>query len=361
VICFTLIAALAPLQPQEWVQDAEVAQDAREAIDALSDEMAVELSEQFRMESSWRADFRAGLQTYLLKRPPRDPGSWPLIEPASTYDAKRHCPAQPIPRRMMRADDPRAARALERFKLVELDTDADPGWIYDYASRELRRAADWDAPKRVLMNGLLGYAPDQDLAVAILELHLDSGEQQDSSRAFAHAYSDRKGVVFPGVTLYDAWASGSQMEMPDVECLGIVHDLLDDWKTWRAPVRKQESLYDAIGELFMPLRQHRGLRHALAISYLAGTKVSVGEYASSHLELHALWEECSSTPPKLAERLPVAKKWRSFLEDWRDHVKESAPLHTKAQNRAGALVRSEMATHELVLRILRENELIRGD
>ena len=148
------------------------------------------------------------------------------------------------------------------------------------------------------------------------------------------------------------------MEMPDVECLGIIHDLKDDWKTWKAPVRKQDSLYDAIGELFFPARQHRGLRHALAVAYLVGSPDSLEAYAGSHLQLQALWEECASTPAKLSERLPDSKGWRNFLEDWSEHVKESGPLRTKAQNRSYALSRSAADIQGLALRILRENELI---
>ena len=149
------------------------------------------------------------------------------------------------------------------------------------------------------------------------------------------------------------------MEMPDVECLGIIHDLLDDWKTWRAPVRKQESLYDAIGDLFVKAQQHRGLRHALAITYFTGAKAPLAEYGSNHMQFHALWEECTSIPENLVERLPDEKSWRSFLEDWRDHVKDDSALQAKAQVRWKSLARSEEKTRGLVLRILKENELIK--
>ena len=148
------------------------------------------------------------------------------------------------------------------------------------------------------------------------------------------------------------------MEMPDVECLGIVHDLLDDWKTWRAPVRKQQPLYDKIGELFFPARQHRGLRHALAVAYLVGDSGALGAYSSNHHQLHALWEECASTPPRLTQQLPPSKGWRAFLEGWREHVDGAQGLQAKARNRHLALDRSALATRALILRILRENELL---
>ena len=351
----TLLVVALPLQDQATP---ETLSEARRVIDGLSEDLAEEFSEQLRMEASWREDFRAGLQAYLLKRPPRDPGAWPMREPAPTYDPEKHCPAQPIPRKRLKSTDPRAVRALEKFKLVQAEPTVQAGWIYDYGARELRRVEGWDKPKRLLLNALLGAAPNQDLAVAILELNIDSGELQPTFAAFSHAYADRRGSVFPGVTIYDAWASGSQMEMPDVECLGIIHDLKDDWKTWKAPVRKQEPLYDAIGELFFPARQHRGLRRALAVAYLVGDRAQLGDYASNHLQLHALWEENASTPPKLAEKLPKSKDWRVFLEDLKEHVDKTPALQRRAHNRALALTRSAADIQGLMLRILRENELL---
>ncbi|MFP6638991.1 MAG: hypothetical protein VCC04_02010, partial [Myxococcota bacterium] len=121
---------------------------------------------------------------------------------------------------------------------------------------------------------------------------------------------------------------------------------------------KQEPLYDAISELFFPARQYRGLRHALAISYLVGERGPLGDYASNQDQLQALWEECASTPPTLMKRLPVAKDWRAFLEDWRAHVTETPDLQRKAQVRASSLVGSAAKTQALMLGILRENELL---
>jgi hypothetical protein len=281
-----------------------------------------------------------------------------MAVPAPTYDPKLHCPAQPIARKRLSANSSRARKAKERFSSRFAEFKPVPGWVYDYASSGLTKLEGWDDPKRLLRNALLGAAPDQDLAQALLEQQMDDGSVLPVMKAFSHAYADRSGNVFPGVTLYDAWASGAQMEMPDVECLGIVHDLLDDWKTWKAPVRKQESLYDAIGELFVKAQQHRGLRHALAVSYMTAGKEPLAEYGSNHIQFHALWDECSSTPSALVERLPSSKEWRGFLEDWRDKVKGSDSLQARGRARWSALAQAEEQTRALCLRILRENELI---
>ena len=85
----------------------------------------------------------------------------------------------------------------------------------------------------------------------------------------------------------------------------------------------------------------------------------MAEYGSNHMQFHALWEECTSIPKSLVDRLPGEKAWRSFLEDWRDRVKGDSALQAKAQVRWTSLSRSEGKTRELVLRILKENELIK--
>ena len=123
-------------------------------------------------------------------------------------------------------------------------------------------------------------------------------------------------------------------------------------------MRKQEPLYDTIGELFVRAQRHRGLRHALAASYMTAGKEPLAEYGSNHIQFHALWEDCSSTPAALIDRLPDDKKWRRFLEDWRDKVHEDDALQAKARRRWSALAKSEDRTRALCLRILRENELI---
>jgi hypothetical protein len=351
------IAGLSSL-PGQSIGTSDLDDVARKVIADLPAELADEFAEQLRMESSWSGNFRSKLQEYLLKGQSQDAGIWPLLAPAPLYDALKHCPAQPIKRKWLRPGSTRSVKATKVFRSRFADSKPTPGWVYDYSDRGLKKVPGWDDPKRLLNNALLGCPPDQDLAQALLEMKMDDGSMTDVMVSFSHAYADRSGNAFPGVTLYDAWASGAEMEMPDVECLGIVHDLLDDWKTWKAPVRKQDSLYDAIGELFVQAQRHRGLRHALAVSYMTAGKEPLAEYGSNHMQFHALWEDCSSTPSALIERLPGQKAWRKFLEDWRDEVKESDALQARAQVRWTTLSQAEGRTRELCLRILRENELI---
>jgi hypothetical protein len=235
-------------------------------------------------------------------------------------------------------------RALER------------GWIYDYATRELRRVPAADERQRVFENALAGYAPMLDFTEAAVEAMLDDGSQQSRARAFAHAYSDRAGNVFPGISLYDAYASGTEIEMPDVEILGIVHGIFDEWTRWVAPIPASEhtALYKKIGQEFLALHRHRGLRHALAITYCSGTEVLRDGYQGNLDNFHALWEDCSSTPAKLRERLPGPDRWAAFLEDWvAVCLKEGSPYRA-GQNRRAVLDRDARAVRATLLRVLEE-------
>ena len=114
------------------------------------------------------------------------------------------------------------------------------------------RTGEFRSAQHVFELALAGYAPQADLAVALLEQALDRGEQQLALGAFGHAYTDREGRVFPGLTLYDAWSSGLEIEMPDVDNLGIVHAVTGQRGRWVAPVPASEhdELYALVGELY---------------------------------------------------------------------------------------------------------------
>jgi hypothetical protein len=230
----------------------------------------------------------------------------------------------------------------ERFFARVPEPELDGIWVYDYGARELRRHGAPDELERIFENALAGFAPELDLATALVELQLDDGAQQKALAAFDHAYADRDGKVFAGISLYDAHCSGIEIEMPDVDTLGIVHDVLGDWKTWKAPVREQDSLYARIGELFQDARRHRGLRHALAQTYLVGAPSLRDGYGANLDALHALWESAASMPAELLPRLPDAKGWEAFLDGWLARC-DAEPELLRAGVRRRAVLESDAA------------------
>lgn len=314
-----------------------------------------DLIEWFRAEAEWLDTFQVKLVKFVIESEERDPGTWPALEPAPTYDPVVHAPAQPIARKPM-TPGAAADRARKAFFESVPERRLRSAWTYDYVDRVLRHGPDLEDPERIFENALAGFPPRLDLAEALVERALDDGSQREVLKAFAHAYSDRAGTVIPGVTLYDAWSSGKHMEMPDVECLGILHDLTDDWRSFKAPVpdSKHKKLYDKIGKLFLPAHHHRGLRHALARSYLIGTPVLRDGYQESLDRFHALWEQKSSTPASMREALPAADDWEEFLTDLVKACRTDKTLREGGERRRAALDADSARVRALLVRLMRE-------
>jgi hypothetical protein len=346
----------APAPAPEGPTDAEV----RAAWQALDADTRRELFEWFRSEVIWLDTFQNGLVRFVLEGQPRDAGLWPTLETAPWYDPAVHAPAQPIPRKALPADGKAVTRKRKEFFFRVPERRLRAAFVYDPASRELRRVAEVDDPDRHMENALAGFRPDHDLAEALVEMQLDDGSQQEVARAFAHAYTDRTGGVYTGLTLYDAWASGARMEMPDVDCLGILHELKDDWKSFVAPVPgpKQEPLYQEVADLFAPYHHHRGLRRALARCYLTGYPVLRDGYGPNLDRLHALWETHESTPEKLAEALPEAAGWERFLSGWVEEVDGSPELLAKGQRRRDTLHADGQRVRALLVSVLQRAEVL---
>jgi hypothetical protein len=349
----------APSTPARAIDPEEKRDErARAAFAALEPAQKKELCDFLELETSHLGTFQSDLIAWVLKQQDRDPLRWPLVTPPPTFDPLVHAPAQPIARKLLDPGSASAKAAVERILGERESARARlrPGYVYDYSTGELRRIASADEPQRIFENALRGHPPKLDLAEALVERMLDDGSQKQRAIAFAHAYSDRSGNVFPGITLYDAYGSGTDIEMPDVETLGIAHTLFDDWTTWKAPIPgpQQEPLYEKIGAEFLALHRHRGLRHALTMTFARGTVALQDGYDGFLDNLHALWEDCKSTPDTLGDRLPSAADWSKFLEAWRQRCIDEGELYAAGQNRRAVLDASERAVRETVFRVLGE-------
>jgi len=307
--------------------------DIRQAWSYLTPAEQAEVTEWFRAEVSYLDTTQNKLIADLSEGSDRDRGQWPELQAAPFFDPATHAPAQPIPRKRLDFDDPKAVAARALFA-----PERDPlqrAFVYDWTTGELRRTRDERDPSLVFENGLLGLPPLTDLAEALLLQRLDDGAERPTLTAFAHAYTDRNGTVFPGVTLFDAWGSGAEMEMPDVDVLGVIHDVLGDWKKWKAPIPggAQKKAYDAVGELFLSAFHHRRLREALAANYLRGKAVAADTYAPNVLAFSALWENAQGDPDKLVKELPATKDWDKFMKGLTSDIAKKKSFREAGQNR----------------------------
>jgi hypothetical protein len=317
----------------------------------------VELREFFEAELRVTDTFQLQLLRYVLGTQEVDRGAWPDAEPAQAFDAETHAPGA-ARRKPLKSKSAKVKRARERFLRKVPERGLTPAWSYDYATRGLVRLADPRDPELVFENALAGFAPDHDLAEALVERMLDDGSQAATLGAFAHAYTDRNGGVYEGLTLYDGWASGTLLEMPDVDCLGVIHTVLDDWKTWSAPVKakEQDPLYERIGELFNDAYLHRSLRHALARTFLGGSVVLRDGYTMQINRLHTLWEENASTPKELVQMLPDAESYGDFLDEWGRLTDKHPEKLAAGKRRRGTLDQGHATIRATLVRVLEELE-----
>jgi hypothetical protein len=271
--------------------------------------------EEYEARAEYAESFTSRLVKFALTLDERDCGLLPSAPPTRYFDPQTHAPAQPILRRALDLDSEAASSATRRILGKLHKRRLALACRYDYAERDVVKLADPDPLARRFENALAGALPLQDYAEALVERALDNGAQYKTLAAFAHAYTDRDGNVYPGITLYDAWGSGAEIEMPDVDVLGVVHTVLDEWKKWKAPVpaSQHKPLYDRVGKLFQDARRHRSLRAAYARCYLGGAGELEPLYSVCAERMHFAWDELRSEPSALLKTLPVPDKWNEHL------------------------------------------------
>lgn len=348
--------ARAEKQKREEKERAAEDKRARAAWERLTDAEQRDAIDYLTLACSEARTFQGSLIQFATGLLERERAAWPEVRAPEPYDPAVHAPAGIVKRHEIALD------ARERLALQKrIDARAPArriasAWSYDYATRSLQRTPDWDRPARAFANALAGFAPDLDLAEALVERALDDGSQQKALGAFAHTYTDREGGAFTGITLYDAWSSGAEIEMPDIDVLGIVHDVFGEWQRWIAPIPPSEhaGLYEQIGDVYQAAYRHKSLRCALARTYLEGAAVLRDGYDPSLDNLHALWEANASTPATLAAKLPRPAAWSEFLGSWTAYCQKDGDVYQKGVHRRATLTQDELAVRATMLRVLTE-------
>ncbi len=348
-----LPALLSPAPVQEPPPDDEAVRRAWEML--LPDEQA-EACQWFAAEAAHLGTYQNRLVNAVKALVDRDPGTFPGPSEPAYFDPEKHSPGQVIRRKWVEPDDRTWKRQHERFFKAVPERRLVCAWRYEYGTRRVVRFADDLAPEHVAANALQGFGPELDFAEALAESLLDDGVQQVALAAFEHTYTDRKGRAYRGITLYDGWASGTEMEMPDVDTLGVVHTVLDEWRRWVAPVpsSKHDSLYAAVGEAFVGAHRHRALRAALARTYAIGEPVHRDAYGPHTDRFHALWFEAGDDPRELAKGLPGSDGWEDFLYETTMRVEKDAGLVGAARERRELLAEGERRVRALWVGILRQ-------
>ncbi len=333
--------------------------DLRAAWVSMGDDAKLEFAEWFRFECGELPTVRARTIAFVLDSLDEDVGSFEATRPSEPYDPALHAPALPIERHEVSRNSPRYAAVARKLAAPEVPGRVRALWTYDWGRGEIRRSGEpgtvLDAT-RVFENAVSGYPPQLDLACAIALQTLDDGSMRPSLSAFSHVYTDREGGVYPGITLYDAWSSGQTIEMPDVDALGIVHDVLEEWDRWISPVptAQQVDLYRTIGDLYQPARRYRELREALVDVLFLGEPVMTGPYSTLRTNMHALWDEAGGDPARLVDTLPAGEDTRGFVAEAMQRTARGTELFTRGHERERHLVKDAAAFRRVLVGILRQ-------
>ena len=317
----------------------------------LAEKEQKELLEYLDLELEQQHLFQRELVRFVLAQAGKAPEDFAPEKDPAWFDPAVHAPEQPIARKPLAPDDPRLATAREELLPALAAGEPRRAFRYDYGQRQVLRARSAADRARILANALRGCVPGFDLAEALVERELDDGAEEKALAAFGHAYTDRSGNVYTGITLFDAWSSGSEIEMPDVDTLGILHEVKNEWTRYRAPVSAQEPLYRELGEIFRPASRHRALRHAFAATFLCGAP-ELGSYAGLRENLHLAWEKARSTPSELAHTLPPSARWKEFVDALVEEGRAHPELWKAAELRRDTLVSDTRAVRATALAAL---------
>ncbi|MEZ5976785.1 MAG: hypothetical protein R3F34_00990 [Planctomycetota bacterium] len=320
-----------------------------------------EVVDYLELDLSHAETFQLGLARWVVAGAGIDPGLLDDAPAAVWFDPVVHAPAQPIERTLLDPDSKRAEKVRRAMRASFPERASEVAYRYDFGSREVVRVASPDDPTRRFHCALAGLPADWDLVEAFVCRALDDGSQTTVHAAFAHLYTERDGAAHPGITLYDAWCSGTSIEMPDVDCLGILHTVANDWTSWTAPVPepRQAPLYDRIGAWFGDARRQRGLREALARCYLEADPAHRDGYtAGNDTGFHALWDRHSSVPSALAEALPDADGWSAFLERTNAELADDRAFWRSGEVRRTTLAKDRDFVRRRLVAIMKDLELL---
>lgn len=168
-----------------------------------------------------------------------------------------------------------------------------------------RRDADLNDDQR-FANYANGYAPGADHALAQVLAVLDTDPwQRRAADYFEHLYADRDGAVFAGISLYDAWRSGTTQEMPDTDAIAFARLVLET-SAYSAPLpgdRRRTRLYQKMATAYAGHHEHRTLRQALAATFVAAEPKLDPAWQSLVDRCHWLWQQNRRDPDALAKWL----------------------------------------------------------
>ncbi|MBI4878664.1 MAG: hypothetical protein HY812_03260 [Planctomycetes bacterium] len=187
---------------------------------------------------------------------------------------------------------------------------------YDYARNHAFDLGSPPAPSQSLADLLYGYPPDADLLIAWLEQQFDHERSLDAiADYFEHAYCDRAGNCYSEITIYDAFASQSQVEMSDVDVIAYARLVLRD-RSYVSPIppdARRQRLYDRIRDGFLDYFKSRVLTEAAANLFVNPETPLRDEHEGLRNRLLVTFALADSSVERIRARLIQAGDRDSFI------------------------------------------------
>lgn len=174
---------------------------------------------------------------------------------------------------------------------VQLLPDLKRSAWYDWGEGKIVRRSRPLSPEERCANLLRGFPPGTDILLARVQQSLDDDPRMRKlGRYFEHCYADLQANVYEGITLYDAWASGAQLAMPDIEVIAFAQWMLDD-DSLHAPIPGDQSapIFTEMAKAALEFRKYRTLREVMAGALVARAPTRDARYAPLAGRCHWLW------------------------------------------------------------------------
>jgi hypothetical protein len=234
-------------------------------------------------------------------------------------------------RLLVDADTDIHRRMTRGMRPLEFLPDLNAAVWYDWRQGiAVRRATELTDDER-FANYAHGYAPGTDHAVTQVLVALDKDPMQRRlGTYFGHLYADRNGSVFAGVSLFDAWRSGTTLEMPDTDAVAYARLVLGT-QSFVAPLpanRRRDRLYDKMNEGFASHRDYRTLRLTIAAAFVAVTPRIDATYEPLVPRSHWLWQKHALDLGKVRDYVMATADRSEFLKRVDEALKVDGELVT---------------------------------
>lgn len=227
----------------------------------------------------------------------------PCLEAKSWFNEKKYAPSYPIKRKVLPEKDPLMVKGREKFLKAKGWYDLRADYRYLLGKNKIFQLNKKRMPQDRLQQYLLGYPPHSDLAREILLKILDSKSTWDQhADYFDHTYTDREGNVYPGITLFDVWNCGHELECPDVDVIPFAWEILGD-KSWKSPIpagQRRTNLYRDIGVSFRDFRRYRLMVEGVASCFFASDPPLSPLMKPVKDEIHFLIARSEAEPQEVA-------------------------------------------------------------